>query len=1078
MNQSEQPSTRAFFEQQLIESEARYRAIGESIDFGVWMCDANGRNTYASESFLRLVGLTREQWSDFGWGDVLHPDDADATIAAWKECVRTQGNWEREHRFRGADGQWYHVLAKGVPLRNATGDVVGWAGINLDVTRLVRSEREVVRLAAESLRQRRLYETVLTNTPDLAYVFDLSHRFTYANQALLTMWGRTWEDAVGKSCLELGYEPWHAEMHDREIEQVVATRLPIRGEVAFVGTNGRRHYDYIFVPVIGANGEVEAVAGTSRDVTDRKEAEKKLRESEERSAFVRRSSGVGFWYCDLPFDVLQWDNLVKAHFHLPPDAAVTIQTFYDRIHPDDREPTRRAIEQSIATRTPYKTDYRTVHPETGAVTWVRAVGRTFYADDGTPTRFDGVTLDVSEQKRAEEQQAFLIRMTDTLRPLSDPVEVQAEASRLLGEYLGANRVLYFEIRGDEYVIERDYTAGVQPLAGRYPVSAFGSALIRQLTSGRTVIEADATSESNRNAAEQAAFAAIQVRGHVDVPLVKDGRFVAGLTVHCSTRREWTQQEVALIESTAERTWEAVERVRAEVALRQSEERRRMALDAAELGAWHLDLASNTLNTDERFRMIVAGSTAELDFDQAFATVHPADQQRIREAVATATRSVNPAPYAEEYRVVHPDGSVRWVFGKGRASCDRESEGRPVRLDGTVADITARKNIEHERELLVGKLKDADRRKDEFLATLAHELRNPMAPMRNGLHIMRLAGSTGTIDHVRAMLERQLTQLVRLVDDLLDVSRVTSGKLALRRDRIDLRAVIEAALETSRPVIEQAGLELVVSVPDEPIVLQGDATRLAQVVSNLLNNAAKYTPRGGHVQMHVTQLDNSAVLAVSDSGIGIPPHMLGSVFEMFTQVDRALEKKTGGLGIGLSLVKGLVEMHGGTVAARSDGEGKGSQFLVSLPLSFATTSTADASTTGESMAPSVLRRILVTDDYHDSANSLGQLFEMMGHDVCVANDGLQAVQLAESFRPNLILLDIGMPKLNGYDACSRIRQQAWGRKPFIVAMTGWGQDEDKRRSLEAGFDLHLVKPIDVAVLEELLGAQQADGEELR
>jgi PAS domain S-box-containing protein len=898
-------------------------------------------------------------------------------------------------------------------------------------------------------------------------VFSLDHRVLYANDALMKMWGRGYEGTIGKTFLEIGYEPWHAQMHEREIDQVRATRQPVRGEVPFTGTLGRRHYEYIFVPVIGADGEVEAVAGTTRDVTARHEADAALRESEERSAFVRRSSDVGFWYCDLPFDVLQWDELVKAHFHLPPDASVTIQTFYDRIHPDDRERVRDSIARSIEGRTPYKVDYRTVDPDTGAIAWVRAIGRTFYGADGTPTRFDGITLDVTDQKLAEERQNFLIRLADTLRPLSDPVAVQAEASRVLGEYLGANRVLYFEITDDEYVIERDYTSGVRPLAGRYPVAAFGPALLAELLDGRTVIEADATRQPDRSPEEQAAFAGIQVRGHVDVPLVKNGEFVGGMTVHFSSRHDWTPSEVAVIEDTAERTWAAVEQVRVEAALRASEERRRLALDAAELGSWHIDLVTDTFTTDERFRIIFSGSSAAMDYAQAFACIHPDDQTRVQQAVTAATRAENPVAYAEEYRLVHPNGAVRWVFAKGRVSYDPNGS-RLQSLDGTVADITARKRIEEEQARLVEQLREQDRRKDVFLATLAHELRNPLAPIRNGLHVMKLSGASGAIEAARAMMERQLTQLVRLVDDLLDVSRVTSGKLELRKERVSLAMIVEAAVETARPYIEQAGHKLSVDLPDEPITLLADPTRLAQVVANLLNNAAKYTPRGGHVQIAAHREGTTAVLVVADDGIGIPPVMLGEVFKMFTQVDRSLEKSTGGLGIGLSLVKGLVELHGGTVDAHSDGEALGAKFVIRLPAA-PTESTEKASLVASSPVNPTRHRVLIADDNADSADSLGILLEMLGNDVSTANDGAAAVDLAERIRPNVILLDIAMPKLNGYEACRRIREQPWATNVCLVAMTGWGQREDKLRSQEAGFDLHLVKPVDPAALQTLLSS---------
>lgn len=586
-------SERKVQQQAVSSSEARLRRVFESNVVGMIQWDLDRSLILdANDTFLRMTGYTHK---DVIAGRLnfreMTPPEWTSRNEAGICAIRTDGHaapYEKEY-FR-KDGSRVPVIIAGTRFEDSPSEGMS---LLIDISDRIQAEREIARIAAESERQRRLYETVLSNTPDFVYVFSLDHKVLYANEALITMWGRGRDGAIGKTFLEIGYEPWHAEMHDREIDQVRATRLPIRGEVPFTGTKGRRQYDYIFVPVIGADGEVEAVAGTTRDVTDRVETERRLRESEERSAFVRRSSGVGFWYCDLPFDVLEWDELVKSHFHLPPDATVTIQTFYDRLHPDDREPTRQAIERSIAGRSPYQVVYRTVNPQTGAVTWVRAIGRTFYAEDGTPTRFDGVTLDVSDQKRAEEQQAYLFELSDTIRPLSDPADVQAAASRVLGERLGANRVIYFEICGDEYVIDRDYAAGVLPLSGRYPVAAFGPALLANLLDGRTVIEADATAEPDRPLSERAAFASIQVRGHVDVPLVKDGRFVAGMTVHVCDRRDWTRQEVALIEDTAERTWAAVERVRAE------EEIARLAAAAERERRLFAAVLSNSRNSGAR-----------------------------------------------------------------------------------------------------------------------------------------------------------------------------------------------------------------------------------------------------------------------------------------------------------------------------------------------------------------------------------------------------------------------------------------------------------------------------------------------
>ncbi|HEY2294650.1 MAG TPA: ATP-binding protein [Thermoanaerobaculia bacterium] len=389
----------------------------------------------------------------------------------------------------------------------------------------------------------------------------------------------------------------------------------------------------------------------------------------------------------------------------------------------------------------------------------------------------------------------------------------------------------------------------------------------------------------------------------------------------------------------------------------------------------------------------------------------------------------------------------------------------ARVAGTLALSKVRREaLAREEEIL----RETDRRKDELLATLAHELRNPLAPIRNGLQILGLAkDSPEILEQARRMMERQLQQMVRLIDDLLDLSRISRGKIDLHRERADLAAVLHSALETSRPLIEQSGHHVDLDLPPAPVFVEADLTRLAQVFANLLNNAAKYTDKGGHIRIAVRPAGREVAVSVRDNGIGIPAAMLPRIFEMFTQVDRSLEKAHGGLGIGLSIVKRLVEMHGGTVEARSPGPGQGSEFVVRLPLLQDAAAEGRPESGEEKNGAPVRRRILVADDNADAAESLATLLALYGNEVRTARDGLEAVAAAAELRPDVILLDIGMPRLNGYDACRRIREQPWGRDAVIIALTGWGQEDDKRRSLEAGFDHHLVKPVEPAALVGLL-----------
>jgi len=414
----------------------------------------------------------------------------------------------------------------------------------------------------------------------------------------------------------------------------------------------------------------------------------------------------------------------------------------------------------------------------------------------------------------------------------------------------------------------------------------------------------------------------------------------------------------------------------------------------------------------------------------------------------------------------------------------EDSAAPIRdEDGTVSgavlvfrDVTEKRRADDTLRAQLDQLAEADRRKDEFLATLAHELRNPLAPIRNALHIMGLNGtSAATLAEVREIMERQVAQMVRLVDDLLDVSRITRGKINLISERVELAAVIASALETSRPLLEASRHDLTVQMSPEPLAVVGDLTRLAQVVSNLLNNSAKYTPEGGHIRLSVEGQDGQAVIRVRDNGMGIPAHVLPKIFDMFTQAERTLDRAQGGLGIGLTLVRRLVEMHGGKVEAHSAGTGQGSEFVVRLPLAPESQVVNDA-LKHQSKAPAqhCPQRVLVVDDNQDSAESLGMLLRLRGNEVRTAYDGLAALEAARAFHPEVVVLDIGLPGMNGYDVARQMRKMPEVQGALLIAQTGWGQEEDRRRSEEVGFDAHLVKPVDAAALQDLLSRHVSQG----
>jgi signal transduction histidine kinase/CheY-like chemotaxis protein len=397
---------------------------------------------------------------------------------------------------------------------------------------------------------------------------------------------------------------------------------------------------------------------------------------------------------------------------------------------------------------------------------------------------------------------------------------------------------------------------------------------------------------------------------------------------------------------------------------------------------------------------------------------------------------------------------------------------------TATDLAHRAAVAVENARLYQALQDADRRKDEFLATLAHELRNPLAPIRSSLQILKMPRvDAPTADRSREMMERQVHHLVRLVDDLLDVSRVMRGKVELRKERVELAAVVARAVETAQPLIEAQAHELTVDLPRESLPLEADLVRLAQVLGNLLTNAAKYTEAGGRIWLAARRDGDRVVLRVRDTGIGIPADMLPKVFDLFVQVDHATTKAQGGLGIGLTLVKNLVELHDGTVEAHSAGVGKGSEFVMRLPLLARWQEPTHGEENGDpSQQPSASgHRLLVVDDHVDAADSLALLLRLQGHEVRVAYDGPAALELAQDHRPEMIFLDIGMPGMDGFEVARRVKQIPGMGCVRLAALTGWGQQEDRRRTAEAGFDHHLVKPAEPDALEKLLaglGSEEA------
>ncbi len=507
-----------------------------------------------------------------------------------------------------------------------------------------------------------------------------------------------------------------------------------------------------------------------------------------------------------------------------------------------------------------------------------------------------------------------------------------------------------------------------------------------------------------------------------------------------------------------------ERKQAEEQLRESEEKFRLMADTIPQLAWMARPDGHVFWYNRRWHEYTGTSPEEMEGwgwqSVSDPDVLPAVLERWKSSITSGE------PFDMVFPLKGVDGQFRPFLT--RINPLRDSQNQIRFWFGTNTDISEQRETQERLREIAAKLSEADRRKDEFLATLAHELRNPLAPIRMGLEVLkRERHNPQLIEQVRSTMERQTLQLITLVDDLLEVSRITRGKLELRKCRVKLDEIVQSSVEASQPFIDEANHSLSVKLPHDPLDLHADPHRLSQVLSNLLNNAAKYTPEGGQIWLTVERQGNDVRISVKDTGIGIPAEMKNAIFDMFAQIERPMERGYTGLGIGLTLVKSLVEMHSGKIEVFSEGEHRGSEFVVRLPILIEMPD-KDHQTDEAAKQQNVKskRRVLVVDDNKAAAEMLSLVVKMLGSEVRIANDGREAVEVAAEYLPDVILMDIGMPKMNGYEAAQHIRQQPWGTHILLIALTGWGQEEDKRRTTDAGFDYHLVKPAEPSELQRL------------
>jgi PAS domain S-box-containing protein len=806
---------------------------------------------------------------------------------------------------------------------------------------------------------------------------------------------------------------------------VIRSRERRRQAVSVRVRGVQRHFDLLVEPMFGGQGGVDGVRCAAFDITDMKKTEIALRESEERMRLAAEATAVGLWEWNVESRRFWWDTQMFLIYGRAPtdDMHVEYHAWSAAVLPEDLVRQEMELRTTVESCRASRREFRIRRLSDGAVRHLRTVEMVRTNARGEAECVVGTTLDITERQRAEAQHQATF----------DNAAVGIAHVGLNGRWLRVN---------DQLCAIVGYTREE----------------LLQLTF------ADITHPDDIAANEAKARALIA--GEIGTYSMEK-RYIrrSGETVWVGLTVSLMRDQVDAPDYCISVMVDITARKAAELAVIEREERLATLANAMPQLVWIGRPDGSLEYVNRRLCEYTGLSDADAKAHGSWAhVIHPEDEHQSMAAWSRGTAKGE--PYALEHRLRGHDGVYRWFLV--RAQPERDSAGRILRWYGTCTDIDDAKRLEKHLLATEAALRDVDMRKDLFLATLSHELRNPLAPIRNAAQIL---GSPSLppqrLQWAQNVIQRQVKHMAWLLDDLLDVARITRGKLELKKARVALTSIVDAAVEAARPLLDDKKHHLSVNLPSTAPILDADPLRLSQVLSNLLTNAAKYTDPGGHIEVSGHVEGSTVRLTVKDDGIGIPEESLHRIFDMFSQVDGRSAHSDGGLGIGLSLVKGLVDLHGGTTSAASAGRGRGSEFTVRLPLCAATPDGRPAAH-AEAVQPAAAgRRVLIADDNKDAADSLAMLLEMDGHEVRVAHGGRAALALAQAFRPEVALLDIGMPDVSGYEVAATLRREPWGTGIHLVALTGWGQEGDRRRSQDAGFDRHLTKPIDPDALSAIL-----------
>ena len=734
-------------------------------------------------------------------------------------------------------------------------------------------------------------------------------------------------------------------------------------------------------------------------------------------------------------------------------------------HPDDREGSRTAWERAFQVQETLSMEARLLRSD-GAFRWHLIRAEPVRDDAGQVVKWMGTSTNVHSVKEGNELSVFLLELSTDFARIDNPHELVSTAMLRLRQHLGAAQVTLAEfdhVRGQAVMLRQDRSDSSNLQVVNLPLGPFDSLGVEARKGLVTVLRN--VSDGGPGANLYSRWYGFEgVRAIVSAPLLQGGTLVASLSVVEDSPRNWSAQEVELTRRVAELVWPALEKARSDHALAISEQRLRLAQAVAQIGAWELDPDAHSVHfSSESHELFGLTENVQLNLYQLWLSlIDPRDRHALRDLVDECNRS---GTAEAEYRYRHPTRGLRWIHTRA----GRVDDEVPKLIVGISLDVTERRKAEEA-------LKDVNHHKDEFLAMLAHELRNPLAPIRNAAQILR-SHSTGKpeIEWARTVIERQTRHLVRLVDDLLDVSRMVRGKIVLQKSNVEIAEVVQHAVDTSQPLIRARRHQLHVRVPAGSLPIEGDLTRLAQVLANLLNNAAKYTDEGGQIWLDVWVERREVVLRVRDTGPGIARKLLPHVFDLFTQAERTLDRAQGGLGIGLTLVKLLVEMHGGAVEARNADTGSGAEFIVRLPAKTAVPVLPLAEAAHAALAPHPTgekpMKVLIVDDNVDAADSIALLLTIDGFEAHSVHGAVAALDTVGSFKPDVVLLDIGLPVMDGFEVAQRLRALVPIEQMRIVALSGYGQQADRERAAQSGFDDYLVKPVEPTALSEYLRSLQ-------